>query len=333
MKVEDTMTLMFSKDKEQVANVIENDDTLNEGRHVNRDGKDSKLQSRLNTLKSANALSKEEKAAKEKEDKAKQESEDAKLLAQSGLVPIATDGAEDPDAAANFHKTVDGNMYRGASFNPLLWKQYLIRHHMYATLCWRCAHILGLNRTPTNSEASEDRNERKERMDMAAGQEFTKYDEDGNPIEGGEASAAPDAMDEMSEMSMSSDEEDDEAEIFPEWLEVQVSHTSRAMMLQWARWARWNLKIKEEEKVEARRAAMAKERAREEGAVDVTFLANMSTGGGAVGMSTGAGAARGTGRGGSQRSRKGASFASQPQDDMGINIDGEEDPDETPIDR
>lgn len=157
LKVEDTMTLMFSKNKEQVQSAIENNETLNEGINVNADGKDSKLQSRLKSLKGATKeLSKEEKAAKEKAEKDAADAENAKLLQQSGLVPIGTDGAEDPAAAANFHKTVDGNMYRGSSFNPLLWKQYLIRHHMYATLCWRCAHILGLNRTPTNSEASDD---------------------------------------------------------------------------------------------------------------------------------------------------------------------------------
>ena len=44
--------------------------------------------------------------------------------------------------------------YYGASFNPLLWKQFLTRQHMFATLCWRCSHVLGLVRTPTASELS-----------------------------------------------------------------------------------------------------------------------------------------------------------------------------------
>lgn len=157
-------------------------------------------------------------------------------------------------------------------------------------------------------------------MDMAAGQEFQKFDEDGNPIESAAPAgdAAGDAADEMSEMSMSSDEEDDEAEIFPEWLEVQVSHTSRAMMLQWARWARWNLKIKEEEKIETRRAAMAKERARETGVVDVNFLTNAKL----------PGKEQAGGRG-----TRLVNNDSRFGDDMGINIDGEDDPDMTPIDR
>jgi hypothetical protein len=138
-----------------------------------------------------------------------------------------------------------------------------------------------------------------------------KYDEDGNPVEG--ASAAPkqeEAEDAMSEMSLSSDEDDDEAEIFPEWLEVQITHTSRAMMLQWARWARWNLKIKEEEKRENQRELMRQQRDREEGvaAINPALMQGMG------------GSTRAT-------SRRGISIMNtdlNPDDDRGIDIDGED---------
>ena len=49
--------------------------------------------------------------------------------------------------------------YYGATFNPLLWKQFLTRQHMFATLCWRCSHVLGLVRTPTASEIDSDESE------------------------------------------------------------------------------------------------------------------------------------------------------------------------------
>lgn len=57
---------------------------------------------------------------------------------------------------------------------------------MHATLCWRCAHILGLVRTPTASEASDDkadrdnaRKQREKEADAAMGAPmFTSDDSD-----------------------------------------------------------------------------------------------------------------------------------------------------------
>lgn len=118
----------------------------------------------------------------------------------------------------------DGFQYAGATFNPLIWKQFLTRHHTFATLCWRCAHVLGLVRTPTASEVSSDEDE-SQKKDVA-----------GSNVFGGGLGA-----------EISSDEDEGENEVYPEWLEVHITHSSRAMMLQWARMAKNNLKRKAEE--------------------------------------------------------------------------------------
>ena len=40
----------------------------------------------------------------------------------------------------------------------------------------------------------------------------------------------------------SDDDEDEQGEIFPEWLEVHISYTTKSQMLLWARMARQNLR-------------------------------------------------------------------------------------------
>lgn len=112
---------------------------------------------------------------------------------------------------------------------------------MYATLCWRCWHILGLVRTPTWSEDSDERDAR-----------YKMRDWDIDIDDGLDEDWMKKNADESRDYELSSDEDDDEGDTYPEWLEVQITHTSRAMILQWARWAKHNIKIKDEEKKDIR---------------------------------------------------------------------------------
>jgi len=88
--------------------------------------------------------------------------------------------------------------------------------------------------------------------------QFSDDDSDAN-----DQAMSSDDSDRNDEMNpdMSSDEGEDEGETYPEWLEVQISHTSRWMILQWTRWAKANMRMREEEKKEQMRAHMDMQKA------------------------------------------------------------------------
>jgi len=101
------------------------------------------------------------------------------------------------------------------AFDPDQWRIWLSKHQLWATLCWRCVQVMGLR--PVTPPASEV--DKAELLDVP------------RPV--------------RSDMSDTSSEADDPAAAaFPEWVDVQVSATSREMMMIWARKARESMKAK-----------------------------------------------------------------------------------------
>jgi hypothetical protein len=157
---------------------------------------------------------------------------------------LARSVAKPSDLVNSAHPALMGSRqkraYRGAAFNPLLWKQFLNRNHVYSTLCWRCANVLGLQRTPTGSERSDANfgaalttqvstlRNGKSRMHDFTWRVDARETDRGSPVL-------------TSDASLDNDLDDDPADVFPEWTEVEITQTGRMMLLAWARRAAWGL--------------------------------------------------------------------------------------------
>merc|ERR1712194_918049 len=144
-------------------------------------------------------------------------------MANSGSQPgnatmILAQGIKDSMTSTDI---VDGHIYSGSALNPLLWKQFLTRQHVFATMCWRCGHMLGMVRTPTESKKDSDEDSR------------------------ASISEKRDAL----SASLSSDEDVDVDEQFPGWNELEVPQAARTMILVWARLARENLFLRDDHNI------------------------------------------------------------------------------------
>merc|ERR1719158_1283449 len=89
------------------------------------------------------------------------------------------------------------------------WSSWLKRHYMWNTLCWRCARVLDLERTPTPSE--------QDPLETI------------NPSEG------------ITTVGVTTRSDLSDDSMFPEWMEVDISTVARDVLLKWARAARGNL--------------------------------------------------------------------------------------------
>lgn len=129
-------------------------------------------------------------------------------------------------------------------FEEQNWRAWLERHHFLATLCWRCVVVLGVRPgTPSPSERGEAQpRSRVEPSMRAAGtlealaagpksslSQLEQMRAEMSSDDGSEGSGPPDGNPAM--------------EVFPEWLEVNVSHPSRSMILLWARKARQRVRM------------------------------------------------------------------------------------------